>query len=892
MTQVFARVLGTGLWAGCLVGVVLALRLVFRRAPKWIHVLFWALVGLCLLFPFPVRTPLSLRPASGALAVEGIISDSSILEGRGEISGMAAARTTPLPQNGLTSLAQATAPVPGVGYTIPSGAADPHSLSPLTICTAVWAIGVILLVAWALASDIRLHWRVATAVRLEGNLYQSERVSSPFVLGLFRPRIYLPFGLEGGQLPYVVSHERAHITRKDHWWKAMGFLLLAVYWFNPLLWLAYGLLCRDIELACDEKVIRTLGVEGRAGYAQALLSCSIPRRRIAACPLAFGEVEVRKRVKSVLCYRKPAFWVIVAAVAACIAVAVIFLTDPVDRERTIRIDNVVYTQKGGALEALPEGSQSLRALEAADLARSGGEEGWVGRMLYASGSHFNTLLLETSSGYLPFVCGAGERAVAWLDYTGAPDTMPWGDSMETQVAQFPGVTFRWRPETLTAVSGDSEVELLTGMPIWSAYFCDLTGDGLPELCISSSLGSGLVDQRVQVCDYAQGKTYELADRGVHDYMLSLEGGRLVVTRYPFMEHEGGVEGILTLTSGVLAMDPDSGSTQEGPAAQADGVLPVTPDLDRDGQPEEIRVEGSEDTGYQVKVFRQDGTQLWSARAGLDRGSWNTVLLCRQGEEDFLVEYRPVRDGDVGSYYYTQISLEGGWVQQVDARQVDFTLPTELTGDMASFAYLANSLLRDGLVLLSTWEGNLLIGPRAADELPQLYPVRYTSDREVTAAEGTAALAQRYPIDMVYASGAGSWGTFLTLYQDGTFEGEYTHTGIGGREACRFTGRFGPMTAVSGYAYAMELEELHYERPVGDQWWEDGLLCTATEAYGVAGGTRFILYLPNTPASALEENCLSWWPERLLWEDGTLDTLCAYALYNVNEGPAFFTPTYS
>ena len=880
----FVRVLETGLWAGCLVGVVLVLRLVFQKAPKWVHVLFWALVGLCLLFPFPVRSPLSLRPAGGVVAAVSAPAPQTQTERQ------TAADTPPAVQPDLDSGPQTAPHSAGTAQT-PAATAS-QGLTLLDLCSWVWLAGAAGLLVWALAGDLRLRRRVATAVRLEGNVYQSEGVSTPFVLGLFRPRIYLPFGVGEGQLTYVVAHEHAHISRRDHWWKALGYVLLAVYWFNPLLWLAYRLLGRDIEGACDEKVVRSLGTAGRADYAQALLMCSAPRHFLAAHPLAFGEGEVKQRVKRVLCYRRPAVWVGVVAVAVCVAAAAFLLTQPPEERPAIRWDGVVYGQTGQALEELPEGSQALGTLTAEDLTGDGVQADWAGSALYASGSHFNTLLLETSSGYLPFVCGAGERAVAWLDYTAEPDAMPWGERRETQVAQFPGVTFRWTTETLTAVSGDSEVELLTGMPIWSVWFCDLTGDGLPELCISSSLGSGLIDERVQVWDYAQGKGYELADRGVYDYVLSQAGGRLVVTRYPFMEQEGGVEGALTLTDGVLAMAPDGVAAPEETPAPTGGVLPVTPDLDGDGQPEEIRVEGSE-TGYQVRVLRQDGTQLWSTRAGLDRSSWNTVLLCRQGEEDCLVEYRPTREGDEGSYRYTQISLEGGWVQQVDARQADFTLPTELTGDMASFAYLANSLLRDGLVLLSTWEGELVIGPRAADELPRLYPVNYITRNKDLPAQGAAELLEdRYPIDMVYASGAGSWGTFLTLYQGGTFEGEYAHTGMGGREACRFTGRFGPMTAVGDYAFSMELEELHYERPVGDQWWEDGMLCTATEAYGVAGGTRFILYMPHTPASILDENCLSWWPERLLWEDGTLDTLCAYALYNVDEGPAFFTPTFS
>lgn len=170
--------------------------------------------------------------------------------------------------------------------------------------------------------------RVATATLLRENIKQSERVSTPFVLGIFRPVIYLPYHLAEEDLAYVVAHERAHIGRRDHWWKPLGFALLCVYWFNPLLWLAYVLLCRDMEGACDEAVIETMGLEDRRGYSTALLHCGVRRRSIAACPLAFGEVGVKQRVTSVMNYTKPAVWIVTAALIACAAAAVCFLTNP------------------------------------------------------------------------------------------------------------------------------------------------------------------------------------------------------------------------------------------------------------------------------------------------------------------------------------------------------------------------------------------------------------------------------------------------------------------------------------------------------------------------------------------------------------------------------------
>ena len=180
-----------------------------------------------------------------------------------------------------------------------------------------------------MVSTLRLRHRVREAVRLRGNIYQSERIDSPFVLGTIRPRIYLPYRMDSRDRQHVIAHEQAHLRRGDHLWKPLGFLLLTIHWFNPVMWLSYVLLCRDIELACDETVIRELGCEQRADYMQALVSCSVNRRRIAACPLAFGEIGVKERVKSVMNYKKPTFWIILLAIIACVVLAVCFLTDPV-----------------------------------------------------------------------------------------------------------------------------------------------------------------------------------------------------------------------------------------------------------------------------------------------------------------------------------------------------------------------------------------------------------------------------------------------------------------------------------------------------------------------------------------------------------------------------------
>jgi len=194
----------------------------------------------------------------------------------------------------------------------------------------IWIVGMVALLIYTVISYVKVKRKIGTAVLLRDNVYQSENVVSPFVLGIIKPKIYLPFNMNEKDMEHVVAHEMAHIRRKDHLWKPLGFLLLTLHWFNPLMWLSYVLLCRDIELACDEKVIKELDHDARADYSQALLTCSVNRRMIAACPLAFGEVGVKYRVKSVLNYKKPAFWIIIVAVVACVAVAVCFLTNPLN----------------------------------------------------------------------------------------------------------------------------------------------------------------------------------------------------------------------------------------------------------------------------------------------------------------------------------------------------------------------------------------------------------------------------------------------------------------------------------------------------------------------------------------------------------------------------------
>ena len=311
MAAVFLKLLNLSISASWLVLAVLVLRLVSKRSPKWMNVLLWGMVALRLMLPFSIESALSLIPSAETLSPEVVRFDPA-----------------PTITSGVEFIDNAVNPSLSESFA----AAPLASVNPLYVWTYlagwVWLIGLGAMLLYALVSYLRLRRRVSVSLCVRENIYLCDAISSPFILGVVKPRIYLPSGLDEVQRQNVLSHEQAHLARRDHWWKPLGFALLAVYWFNPVLWLAYTLLCRDIELACDERVIRTMDESAVKTYSTVLLACSMPRKAVITCPLAFGEVGVKERVRNALHYKKPAFWVVAASVAVCVVVAVCFLTNP------------------------------------------------------------------------------------------------------------------------------------------------------------------------------------------------------------------------------------------------------------------------------------------------------------------------------------------------------------------------------------------------------------------------------------------------------------------------------------------------------------------------------------------------------------------------------------
>ena len=806
MEAVCLKLANLSISAGWLVLAVLILRLVFRKAPKWIFCLLWALVALRLVCPISIESALSLIPSAQTLPPEILHTAAPQID-----SGIGAINSAVNPV-----LGQSMAPVPG-------DSANPTQVWSL-ILSWVWLAGAVGMALYALLSYGRLKGKLDTATLLRENIKQSEHVDTPFVLGLFHPVIYLPYNIGEGDLEYVIAHERAHIRRKDHWWKPLGFALLSVYWFNPLLWVAYVILCRDIEGACDEKVIREMGEEARKGYSIALLHCSVRRRSLAACPLAFGEVGVKERVKAVMNYRKPAFWIAAAALAVCAAAAVCFLTDPLpsrefpmDGTNVADLDPQRIVERIAELEDLENASQLYVNGDNFELALTGDFQ-WSGdgavrffylrdqetysaqlRIFPDEGKYFVTEatlweeqdshfmlqtyleavkylprekvreLLPEAEGYVvqlveggaPGEAGrsvtytsqgvsaidgwyihlrvdpvyegnegvpaeesvhlfyGGESAAPavtkWFDYTASPSDMDWNGELVLELPQFPDVTFSYTPGQITAQGWKFDgrvLSLVTGTPIWNGYFCDLTGDGLPELCATYSWvswGPGIADTRVAVYDYAAGGRYNIESRGEWDYALryNQEDGLLYVDVRPYGEDRVTASGPLVFRDGCLQI-LDSSLEWEGGGQIT--VLPGDYDFDHDGTPEtvELATYFGEGTWYEVLVTRADGTLLWREEAYPVHSGYDSIFACRLEEGDYLLQYHPTMYQGFCTYVYTLFSLDSDG-NPVTFRENSFSFDINSgpmhesfdPGAIADFMEELNGLLAHSKLLMTT-----------------------------------------------------------------------------------------------------------------------------------------------------------------------------------------------
>ena len=617
MSGIFLKLLNLSISASWLVLAVLALRLVLRRAPKWVNVLLWGMVALRLMVPFSIESALSLIPSAETLSPEVVRFDPA-----------------PTITSGVEFIDNAVNPSLSESFA----AAPLASVNPLYVWTYlagwVWLIGLAAMLAYALVSYLRLRRRVSASIPLRENIYVCDEVPSPFILGIVRPRIYLPSALDEAQRGSVLSHERAHLARRDHWWKPLGFALLAVYWFNPLLWLAYTLLCRDIELACDERVLRGMDAGQIKDYSSALLACSVPRRMIAACPLAFGEVGVGARVKNALRYKKPAFWVVAVSVVVCTVVAVCFLTNPeratMKWAKSLRVEDVARIELHVMPQAIDKQYKDLDTEEIAEavalINKSGGR--YVRSMEPLDGGS-TALYVTTTDGVRHtvvnngnvYLCIDGDAYrnfhIAWPYIEGNAPTPEgfFGESVEPAEDADRVYTDAWSIRVLDGWEreGDS--------PLWRS------GAGTGAYFLVTE-GSGLDDKLMEL--YSAGWTLKYFSdhyrctlrEGESGTMLSLyprpEGGFYQIESY--WSYEGADKWQVRLEEGQLKVmeqsfrlraaergDPQD-SEQAPVAAPWDGTMPDMPPTDTGGaqdsdEREEQRTE--EDAAgsvYSVKAY--------------------------------------------------------------------------------------------------------------------------------------------------------------------------------------------------------------------------------------------------------------------------------------------------
>lgn len=319
MANVFMKILNMSIMAGWLVLVVLCVRFLFKKAPKWIRCLLWGMVAIRLICPFSLESPFSLM-GSGEVVLPYTMQEGEQI------------RFIPSVNSKISSVERTVNPILAKSFAYE----EYESAAPFQIysevAAGIWMLGIILMLSYGVYTRMRLNSLVKERVNLKENIYICDYVESPFILGVFRPSIYIPSYMEGEEREVIIAHEKAHLSRKDHWWKPMGYLLLAVYWFQPLIWIGWHTFCKDIELACDEKAVKFMDFSERKQYSGVLVSCGQQRKRMISCPLAFGEAAVKDRVKAVLNYKKPGLWKIVVSLLVCAILSVCFLTNQREQE--------------------------------------------------------------------------------------------------------------------------------------------------------------------------------------------------------------------------------------------------------------------------------------------------------------------------------------------------------------------------------------------------------------------------------------------------------------------------------------------------------------------------------------------------------------------------------
>ena len=757
MDDVFLKLVNLSISASWLILAVLVLRVVLKKAPKWVMPLLWGVVALRLVCLFSIESALSLIPSAETIPSE-IVTET---------------REPVLYEQ--ATLGIVTNPTLPSAAEVPVGVSRQQAQVDFNIYSVLWLAGMAALLVHALVSAGKLKRKLATAILLRDNIYESEFVDSPFVFGVVKPNIYLPMHMDEGTAAYVIAHECAHLARRDHWWKVLGYLVLALHWFNPLVWVAYILFCRDIELACDEKVVRGLDGAARADYSQALLSCAAPKRAVAACPLAFGEGNIKTRVKSALHYKKPAFWVAAAAVLAVVIVAVCFLTNP----RSER-GSLVWAQKLNAADVASielyvpaEGeARQYKKLDTEEMAQA------VELINSSRGTYIEKP--ETVYAGLPvwFLLTMDDGTVHAVGSVGGHYLIIDGDTFDADVEN----QAEWENYVLKGDSA-SPIDMadrlsyaLYGMTtgvytLGEAVFEDSAWEtsyketfantkSTPELWLSSALGTDMTGILYGTVTAARGYSYRFSEWEEIDLTVSnfdwlfrsASGEDWNGTSAAKLRRENAHAWRGTKTAdddNATATIPEIARQDELAAMdqwlllqQKDGSLyfvmgyrsgglPYSgahpyrwivrlnggateltrADLNGDGIEEVISYTGtSTQEPYRLRVSNQSGEELWSAELGLAHAGWSSYFLYRDSVKTALLRYEPTIYQGEASYSYELFMLSENGKTTLAENSVSFSVNSDSAdswpAEARKFADEVNRLLDKSELLFSTLNAEL------------------------------------------------------------------------------------------------------------------------------------------------------------------------------------------
>lgn len=751
MDDVFLKLVNLSISASWLILAVLVLRVVLKKAPKWVMPLLWGVVALRLVCLFSIESALSLIPSAETIPSE-IVTET---------------REPVLYEQATLDIV--TNPTLPSAAEVPVGVSRQQAQVDFNIYSVLWLAGMAALLVHALVSAGKLKRKLATAILLRDNIYESEFVDSPFVFGVVKPNIYLPMHMDEGTAAYVIAHEHAHLARRDHWWKVLGYLVLALHWFNPLVWVAYILFCRDIELACDEKVVKGLDGAARADYSQALLSCAAPKRAVAACPLAFGEGNIKTRVKSALHYKKPAFWVAAAAVLAVVIVAVCFLTNPKSERGSL-----VWAQKLNAADVASIELYVPAEGKARQYKKLGTEEMAQAVELINSSRGTYIEKPETVYGGLPvwFLLTMDDGTVHAVGSVVGHYLIIDGDTFDADVEN----QAEWENYVLKGDSA-SPIDMadrlsyaLYGMTtgvytlgeavfedsVWETSYEETFANtkSTPELWLSSALGTDMTGILYGTVTAARGYSYRFSEweeinltvsnfdwlfrsgsgedwDGTSAARLRRENahawrgtrtGEDVNATVPMAEIRRQDE--LTAMDQWLLLQQKDGSLYLVMGYRSGtyryrwivrlngGATELTrADLNGDGIEEVISYTGtSTQEPYRLRVSNQSGEELWSAELGLAHVGWSSYFLYRDSVKTALLRYEPTIYQGEASYSYELFMLSENGTTTLAENSVSFSVNSDSAdswpAEARKFADEVNRLLDKSELLFSTLNAEL------------------------------------------------------------------------------------------------------------------------------------------------------------------------------------------